>query len=114
MTSALQLCAFLVIFSRIAKVETSTYPDPEDISKVLVVAGWSNDNNAPSEVIDLVNASNSCQVSSNFNMGSWWILLSSEASIYFPKCQVCIWIQSKVDELQVWKYFHEFWNIVGM
>ena len=63
MTSALQLCAFLVIFSRIAKVETSTYPDPEDISKVLVVAGWSNDNNAPSEVIDLVNASNSCQVS---------------------------------------------------
>ena len=42
MTSALQLCAFLVIFSRIAKVETSTYPDPEDISKVLVAAGWSS------------------------------------------------------------------------
>ena len=72
MTSALQLCAFLVIFSSLAKGETSTqYSDPEDISKVLVVAGWSNDNNAPSEVIDLVNASNSCQVSSNFNMGSW-------------------------------------------
>ena len=72
MTSALQLCAILVIVSSIAKGETSTYySDPEDISKVLVVAGWSNDNNAPTEVIDLVNASNSCQVSSNFNMGSW-------------------------------------------
>ena len=56
MTVALQLCAILVIVSSIAKGETSTYPGPEDISKVLVVAGWSNDNNAPSEVIDLASA----------------------------------------------------------
>ena len=88
MTSALQLCAFLVIFSRIAKVETSTYPDPEDISKVLVVAGWSNDNNAPSEVIDLVNASNSCQVSKFPATLTWAVGEFCSASIYFPsvKC----------------------------
>ena len=65
MTSGLKFCAFLVIFSSIASItkgEPSTYSDPEDISKVLVVAGWSNDNNAPPEVIDLVNASNSCRL----------------------------------------------------
>ena len=65
MTSGLKFCAFLVIFSSIASItkgEPSTYLDPEDISKVLVVAGWSNDNNAPPEVIDLVNASNSCRL----------------------------------------------------
>ena len=57
MSLAIQSFVFLVIFSKIGIGET------QDISKVLVVAGWSNDNNAPTEVIDLVNASNSCQLS---------------------------------------------------
>ena len=64
MSSAIQSFVLLVMFSKIGIGETITrYTDPQDISKVLVVTGWSSDYNAPTEVIDLVNASNSCQLS---------------------------------------------------